>query len=309
MIELFLLVIGGAFLCSIVNIIQKHFLKEKKVGPEVTTVAVMSGAGLYSLVFQLVLLGIPKVSVNFWIPFAITAILNIGIQYGSIKAQALEDVSITSALGGLTPLFVVLTSWVLLREFPTTYGLLGIIIITLGVYTFSLKGEDVKLSARLQGIIPEWLHQPARFYGGPFIRLFSSKGAVLALFTAILASISLNFDKIAVLNSNPIIFTGGAFLIVALAVYGASQATGKWKKLDKSHFWVLFGTGFIFLGISTILMNSGFFFGIVPYVGALKRIQIVFTVIFASIFLGEKYGLLRIISAATIVIGILFLAF
>lgn len=309
MIELFLLVIGGAFLWSVTLIIQKHFLKEKKVGPEVMTVAVMLGAGLASFVFQLILVGIPKVSMNFWVPFAITAILNIVIQYGAIKAQALEDVSITSALGGLTPLFVVLTSWILLGEFPTTYGLLGIIVITLGVYTFNLKGGDIKLSARLQGIIPERLHQSVLFYGAPLIRLFSSKGAILALLTAILASIALIFDKMAVLNSNPMIFTGGAFLVVAISVYGVSKATGNWKKLDKSHFWSLFATGLIFLGMATVLMNSGFFFGIVPYVGALKRIQIVFTVIFASIFLGEKYGALRLLSAAMIVIGILFLAF
>lgn len=305
---LFLLVGTGAFLWGITNILKKYYLRDHDVSVDVVVVGTTLGVSVFAFLAQFVWLGVPKISAGFWGVFAVTAFLNIGIQYWEVKALKLEDVSIVAALQGMTPMFVIMTSWILLKEFPTPYGLVGIGFIVLGTYILNLKGSDVKLPAKLQQVLPHWLHQRIGLYGLPWLRLFSSRGARLAFFTAFLGSISLNFDKLAVLNSNPMILTGSVFLTVASFVYLNSKISGRWKQLNKSCFWLLFGVGLL-LGLAAVLMNSGFLYGIVPYVGALKRMQIIWTALLASIFLGEKYSGFRLGAAAIILIGIFLIAF
>lgn len=305
---LFLLVCSGAVFWGVTNILRKHFLRDRQVGVEVMVVATMLGASMFSFGANFILFGTPEISTGFWWPFAITTIITIIFVYGEVLALKLEDVSIVSALLGITPIFVILTSWLLLREFPTFYGLIGIGLIVLGTYFLNLKGFNVKLPTKLEKIIPQKFHQPTLFFSAPLLRLFSSKGAIIALFIAIIAAISLNFDKQVVLNSNPAMRAASVFLVVAIVVYGVSIVRGRWQKLDKTYFWPIFGIGLL-LGLANILMDSGYLYGIVPYVGALKRTQVLWTVIFAGIFLKEKHTVLRLGAAAIIVSGIILLAF
>lgn len=142
----------------------------------------------------------------------------------------------------------------------------------------------------------------------PWFRLFSSKGACLSLVTAVLGSISLNFDKMAVLQSNPMILSGSEFLSIGVFLYAIFLINGHWRKnLDKSCFWSLFLVGLL-VGAANVLMNSGFLHGIVPYVGSLKRTQIIWTTLLAGIFLNEKYTGSRLIAAVIIVVGVILLA-
>lgn len=307
-IMLFFLVGVGAFLWGITRILKKYYLRDHDVSIDVMIVGTMLGVSIFAFLAQFVWLGVPKISAGFWGAFIVTAFINIGIQYWGVKALKLEDVSIVAALQGMTPIFVIMTSWLLLKEFPTRYGLIGIGLIALGAYILNLKGLDVKLPAKLQQVLPHWLHQYIESYGLPWLRLFSSKGARLALLTAFLGSIALNFDKLAVLNSSPMMLTGGKFLIIGGIVYLNSKISGRWKQLDKSCFWPIFGVGLL-LGLASVLMDSGFLYGIVPYVGALKRTGIIWTVLFASVFLGEKYLGFRLGAAAIILIGVFLVAF
>lgn len=294
-IMLYSLVCGGAFLVGIINVLKRYYLKDHDVSVDAMVVEIMLVAAGFVFLMQFVLLGIPKVSSGFWVPIGITAFLNVGIVYWSAKAFKLEDASIVASLQGMTPMFVILTSWLLLREFPTSYGVIGIGAIVLGTYILNLKGTAVK-SNKLPSIIM------------PYVRLFSSKGARFSLLTALLGSIALNFDKMAVLKSNPMMLNGCVFLTVCTFIYGKSKINGQWKGLDKKCFWPLFGIGLL-VGLSELLMDSGFFFGIVPYVGSLKRIHILCTAILAGIFLGEKHALLRFVAAAIILIGVVLIAF
>lgn len=291
MTTLFLLVCGGAFLAAITQILRKYFLRDRNVDVEVAVVAAMLGAGIFSFVAQFAWIGVPQVSPGFWWPFIATAVINIGIQFWATKALKLEDASIVASLQGITPIFVILTSWLMLSELPTLYGAFGIVLVVVGVYILNLRGREVR----------------RRHIAGPWLRLFYSKGARLALLTAFLGSVALNFDKTAVILSNPMMLTGAKFLLVAVSIYGVSVMTGRWKTISKSCFWPLFGIGAA-LGLANVLMNAGFFHGIVPYVGTLKRTQILWTTLFAGLFLKEQYTFLRLGGAAIIVLGVVLIA-
>lgn len=305
---LFFLVCGGAFLVGVINVLQRYYLKGRAVRVEAMIVETMLVAAVFVSLVQFFLLGIPKVSSGFWLPLGITAPLYVGMVYCLTKAYKLEDASIVASLQGIAPIFIILTSWLLLREFPTSFGLIGIGCIVLGTYILNLKGLDVELPRKFQRIIPKRLYQPIMSFLVPWIRLSSSKGACLSLLAALLGSIALVFAKRAVLNSNPMILDGCLFLTACAFIYGKSKINGQWKGLDKKYFWPIFGIGLL-VGLSELLMTSGFFFGIVPYVGSLKRTEILFTAILAGIFLGEKHALLRFGAAAIIVIGVVLIAF
>lgn len=290
MAMLFVLVLSGAFFWGVVNILQKYHLG-RGIPANVMLVGVMLGVSLFGFGSQVIVFGLPKVSVGFWFPAVATVLLGIVNQGANMKALKMEDASIVSALQGLTPVFVLGTSWLMLKEFPTFFGLLGILSIVAGTYVLNLKGKGT-------GSGPF----------APWVRLVSSKGALLALLSAFMGSISLPFEKVAVLNSSPMFIVGFEFGGIALATYVISKATGRWKEANTKNFLTAFGIGLI-LGIANVLMISGFLFGIVPYVGALKRFQIIVTTILAALVLKEKYGPQRIAAGVILVIGIVLIAF
>jgi drug/metabolite transporter (DMT)-like permease len=305
---MFSLVLGGAFLWGVGNVVQSHYLKGLGVHEDVATVAITSGSVVFALGAEIIWNGVPRVQTGFWWPFIATALLNVVSTYWNVKASKLEDISIVSSLAATMPMFVIVMSWVLLREWPTFYGRIAIFCIAFGSYLFYLKGQDIGLPIFLARVLPRKTHQKVILFGAPWLRLFSSKGARLALATAYVGAVSVNYDKLAILNSSPMLLTAGAYLVVAVFIYGWSNAMGRWGVLDKQHFGKLFGLG-LWMGLVTILVNAGYLYGIVPYVGTLKRTQIFWTVLFAGIFLKEKYTGIRLVGAAAIFIGTILVAF
>ncbi len=300
MVMMFLLVCGGASVWGVVNILRKYLFKNRDAPVEVAVVATALGASIFSVAAQSVWFGMPRLSTSFWWPFAATAVLNIGITYFQNKALKMGDASIIEPLQGITPILVILTSWLMLREFPTIPGLFGIFSVVLGIFVLNLQGSDIKLLTNFRQWI-EWL-------GKPWSRLFSSRAARFALITVVLGSIALNFDKMAVVGAGPMVRGSGVYLVSAVSIYTISRTSGQWQKLDKTCFWPLFGIGLL-LGLANILMDWGFLYGIVPYVGSLKRFQIIVTALLAGIFLHEGNMGFRITAAIIMFIGIVLIAF
>lgn len=140
------------------------------------------------------------------------------------------------------------------------------------------------------------------------LRIFTSRGARLALLAAYLGSIALNFDKLATLASSPMVYTGSAYFAVAVVTSLTMSPEGGWRATRWPAFGAMVVLGFL-LGLLAVLMNAGYLYGIVPYVGALKRTMILWVVIFAVLFLKEKYGGVRLIGSVVIVAGITLMAF
>jgi len=292
---MFLLVCSGTLVWGITNILQKYFFKNRGVDVELMTIATMLGSSSSAFTGQLILIGLPKIPIEFWQPFIATAALNIVIIRAQYEAMKKEDVSITSSIMALVPMFTVLTSWLLLKELPSFYGLIGIFTIVVGVYVLGLKQMDSD-------------DRETKFLF-PFFKLFSSKGARIALLAAVLASISVNYDgQVARISSAPMRATS-VFFTVSMFYFALSLITGRWHTMNKSYFWSLFAIGFLFSGLSNILMDWGYRYGIVPYVAALKRTQAFWTILLAGIFLKEKYTSARLLAIIFIVGGMVFLAF
>jgi len=299
-------VVGGSIVWGIVNVIKKKFLNE---GIHEDRIAVLFalGCGISALLLEFAFNGINTLKTSVWtsaflLPFAVTAVLNIFILYGTVLAMKYEDVSIVAPLSSSMPMFVIVMSYALLGEWPTFWGRIGILCIALGAYLLYLKGAKYPLPMWLQTITPEKRHDGIAFLLTPCLRLASSKGARYALGVAYLGAVAVNFDKLAVLATNPMIFSSLAFLFVASVIFLSSNVAGNWKNPNIVVFWKIFGLG-LFMGIGSVMMNAGYLYGIVPYVGTLKRAQILWTVVLAWFFLGEKHGALRLVGAAIIFAG------
>ena len=293
MVAMFSLVLTGAAIWGVTNVLQRYFFRDRIVPVEVMVVATMLGASIFALAAQFVWFGVPQVSPLFWQFFVIDAVFNVALIFWENKALEQEEASIAAPILGITPIFVILTSWVMLKEFPTMWGLAGILITVFGLYVLALNRSDVG---------------NFRSFTKPWRRLIQSRGARFALLFAIVASVALPFAKLTVLNSSPTMRTFTVFFTVAAVMWGWSVATGRWKKLDKRFFLPLFGVGLL-IGLSSVLMDWGFLFGIVPYVASLKRFQIIVTTILAGIFLHERDWPIRIAASIIIVLGILLIAF
>lgn len=290
MTMMFVLVLLGSSLWGATNVLKKPLLKNMDVSFMI--VATMLGAAVAALPAQFIIFGKPSFPMGLWLPLVGNIISNIAIQYFGLRALKLEDASIVAALQGWSTPLIVVTSWFILKEFPTIPGLIGILITTIGTHILNLQGTKTNRE---------------RFIT-PWLRLASSKGARFALFAAVSIAIAINFDKMVVVQSGPIMRTSMVFFAVATFTYLAASATGKWQKIDKTKFWPLFGIGLL-MGIANVIMDGGLLFGIVPYVGSLKRFQIVTTAVLAALFLKEKYAKPRVVASIIIVIGMIFLAF
>ena len=137
---LFLFVWGGAFLCGIVNVLKSHVLKDLGVHEDVVVVGMMLGAATVSFTGEFLWNGLLPMKREFWMPFAVTAILNVFMVYWTTRAMKLEDVSVVISLASVMPLFVIMMSRFLLHEWPSPLGRVGIGCIALGSYLLTLRG-------------------------------------------------------------------------------------------------------------------------------------------------------------------------
>jgi|SRR3989344_2447475 len=312
---LYLSVCSGALLWGISNVCQSKILRnlppeEQDKMVDFVVVTMSFGTAIFCLLFQIYWFGfhIPQIGNKFWIAAGITGVLNVGVQYWATKSKALEDVSIVAPLSATMPAWLIIFSGILLNEWPTVYGRYGIALVAIGAYTLNLRGTSVEIPLWMKKLLSDSVYKTSIFFFAPWIRLWSSKGARLALLTAYLGAIAINFDAISARASNPMVAETSAFTITGLCIYLYSKKIGRWDRIDKKHCKKIFGLG-LMMGMSNILMSAGFYFGIVPYVGTLKRTQILWTVVFAGLFLKEKHKLLKLIGALIIFIGALLLAF
>lgn len=306
--------LSAALIVAVKNILVKKLFNQRAHG-HVIAVGLLFGAAAVCYAGGLVIFGWPQITPGFWKPFIITAVLNIFIQYlGHIKPLELEDASAVTPLSAISPVLVIATSYYTLGQAPTAWGVVGIILVAMGTYILGLKGKEVALPKIMRKVIPDFLQTRFTFWFGPFLRLASSLGARLAIISAVIASISINYDKLAIDYSNPLFATSAGYLVSAVAMLAWSFARGQWQKIPRSDKRTIgvkaFGIG-LFFGIGSCLTNSAFLFGIVPYVSALRRTEILFTVLLGWFFLQKEREFIRIrlIAAAIMTLGVIMLAF
>ena len=181
----------NAFFDSLKDLIGKKGLKEID---EYTLAFSLRFFALLLFLPLLLIYEIPEIKQEFWLALFASGSINILTTVLYMKALKYSELSLVKPITTFTPLFLLITSPLIVGEIPSFLGLCGVILIVLGAYILNIK-------------------QIRKNFSAPLKALFKEKGVKLMFIVAFLWSISSNFDKIGVTSSSPI------FWIIAIHVF------------------------------------------------------------------------------------------
>jgi len=249
---------------------------------------------LFVFVFCLLLVlctGVPEIKPAFYGYIFVASIIDVMAACCFLNAIAAAQLAKTFPLIAFSPLFLLGTSYVFLREVPSWLGLAGILLIVCGAYL--LRAESIEA-----GVL-----EPMRL-------LIREKSSRYMLMAALLFSFLAPFFKKAILNSSPFFALGVTQCLstLFLTVYylKTRMLGGLFRKIGENQK-LLFGAG-----VSTFLACVTFFAAfelvLASYVVSVKRTSILFTVILGYIFLKEDHLARSLSIGCIMVLGILLIS-
>jgi uncharacterized membrane protein len=277
-----ILALLSALLVATQAALSKKYLKN------IDLYVLASGAFIFASIFLIVAAlfkGVPDIGGNFFLAVFGSVALNLIATTLQYKALKITDLSLAVPMVAFTPVFLIATSFLILGELPTWWGIAGIVAIVIGSYVLHFNVKEKGIRATIA-------------------RMIHNRGVLYMLIVAFIFSISANFDKIAVQNSDPVFASAMIYLFLGISFTAIVVARGQFNiDIYKKSFLV-----FVFLAIvsaaSTLAANTALNLQIVPYVISLKRTSIVFSVVFGAIFFKEKSMQKRFLGAIIIFIGV-----
>ena len=227
--------------------------------------------------------GVPTLDEGLWTAILVTAVLNVAATMIYFRVFHTTDISLAVPMLAFSPVFLMVTSNIILGEAPSAFGAVGICLVVAGAYLLHSQG--------------------ARHLLDPFRNIWSHKGVLGMLIVTLIYSVSSNFDKLVVLRSDP--FFGfaivqamvGATLLAVAAARGALRA----REIKRQAIAILPA---VFLAFSVIAVNIAYSLQIVPYVISIKRVSILFGVMYGVLLFKEKAGIRRMVAGAIMVAGV-----
>ncbi len=225
--------------------------------------------------------GIPSLGSSFWFALLVAGFLNMAAQVLYFRALKSSDISVSVPVLSFTPVFLIVTSPLIVGESPAIVGVAGIFMIVIGAYVLQLSEAN-------KGLLE------------PFKALIHKPGPRMMLGVAFIWSITSNMDKIGIQNSSPFFwaFSISLFIAVGLSFFvftGKNSAMRHWKGLFPLGLFNAFSLAFQMLAVSIAL---------VPYVIALKRTSIISSVISGHFVFRERNFAERLVGALIMVAGV-----
>ncbi len=232
---------------------------------------------------------IPPLGPQFGLALTVGGVLNTLAYLLYVKALSSSDLSLTVPVVTLSPLFLLVTSPWLIQESASGSDMTGVLLIVLGAYVLNLK-------------------QTERGYFAPFKALISQTGPRLMLMVAFIWSITANFDKIGVLNSNPSFWVVSLFSFVAIALLPMVL----WKSHRpiqqlRSHYPALLLLGSLHC-IAVLFQMQAIQMALVARVIAIKRLSALFGVLWGWMYFKEIDIRERALGAGLMVMGVFCIA-
>jgi drug/metabolite transporter (DMT)-like permease len=282
----FLLALVGAFFDATYYALTKNFLKN--IPDNILASGALAIAAIELLSLSLIV-GVPPIGDQLWSAVIITTILNIAGLWLYYQALRTSELSHVFPLFSLTPLFLVISSWFILHESPTVMGLIGLCSVVTGVYLINLKGKSDLLE--------------------PIKSVAAHKGSLFIILAAILYSVSSSYDKVVVLESDAFFGIGIAYGLMALFYLGLSIKNERnilivtykksWLKL------LLLGTILSLIGVA---INLALTLELATYVIAVKRLSIVFSLVYGMFLFKEKINQYRLAGIFFATVGAIIIA-
>ena len=195
-----------------------------------------------------------------------------------MRALKLCHLSLCIPFLAFTPVFLILTGWLLLGEGLNLWGVTGTLMIAGGSYILGL-GVD---TAGQVGIF------------APLKALAREPGARLMFMVAAIYSLTAALFKLAILHSDPDFF-GVAYplILIVLLVVRLSLEPGPVRPSFKAHYGWWLVMGFCF-ALSIITLANGLKLAPAAYLIAVKRMSLLMSVTLGGLWLQERPFLPRL---------------
>ena len=226
----------------------------------------------------------------FWFSLLTTVAINIFFETLRFKAYTLAPLSLTSPFAAVSPIITIVTAKVFFGEFPTFGATLGIILIVCSIYFVNIQ-EKISWRTALK----------------PFKNIWQNDGVRLAFLSSIPPAVSIIFDKQAVAAADPFSFSFLAQLLIGIGALVLVFLNGGSKKfvsqVQEFPWQKIFVTSSL-LCIAVVAFNITFLFTAVANISALRRVVVLFEIVFGYIILRQRDQIKRrLLAGAGIVAG------
>ncbi|MFA5184984.1 MAG: DMT family transporter [Patescibacteria group bacterium] len=226
----------------------------------------------------------------FWVATAGSAVINLVASVLYMEALQTAPMSLVLPLVTLSPVFLLATSPIINREFPSILGTVGILVTTAG--TYALNFDRAK-----QG----WF-EPIRL-------LWKEKGTRSMLIVAMLWSVSAPLDKLAIRHADPFWYSALINIILGFMLLPFVIRAGESKKIMSARGMLLLLPLGISSALATLTQFVAFSRIMVPYAIGIKRTSVLWGVAWGrTIFKEEKIGM-RFGAALLMCLGAIFILF
>jgi drug/metabolite transporter (DMT)-like permease len=239
------------------------------------------------LLLALLLIEIPKIDRTFWISILILLPLEIVTTILYIKAIKASPLSLTIPFLSFTPLFLIITAFLMLGEIPSVAGVVGIILIVFGAYTLNIH----TLKKGFQG-----LFEPLR-------AISKEKGSIYMLIVAFIYSITSSIGKLAIMHSSPIFFGASYYLILTIAFTPLALKKRR-GELNLRRNLLGYGSIGFFIALMFIFHVLAIIQTDVAYMISIKRTSLIFSVLYGHFIFREERIRERLISSVMMLIGV-----
>ena len=141
---------------------------------------------------------IPPLDRTFWLTLLIAIPLDVTAIILYVKAIRLSPLSLTIPFIALSPMFVIITAFVILGELPDISGLFGILLIVIGAYLLNVR-------ATKHGVL------------GPIKAIKKERGSVLMIIVALIYSVTSTLGRL--LYCTQVLSFSEPFIPLSLLLY------------------------------------------------------------------------------------------
>lgn len=233
---------------------------------------------------------VPPLGSGYLWALLVGGLLNILALFQFMRALQASDMSLAIPFISFTPVFLIVTSPVIVGDVPTMLDVAGIVCMTAGAYVLHLQSMRHGLLA-------------------PLLAIFRQPGPRRMLAVALIYSLTSNIDKIGVQNSSPLFWSLSITSVMAFGfILLLRVLPQEWIAVpDTRTLGILLLIG-LFQSLGLLLHNAALHVGEVPSVIAVKRSSFLFAVLWGWLFLRERFVGQRLAGAMLMMIGLIILS-
>jgi uncharacterized membrane protein len=228
-------------------------------------------------------------------------LLNTGIGVlGTIfymKALNVGDISLVDPISALSPLLLLITTPLIVNEFPSPLGLVGVMIIVCGVYLLKLQKVTGSDTFSKDTVL------------SPFYGIVNEPATKYIVLMILVYSISAPVDKIIIEASGPIMYSLSLHICQSIILTGvAIYMTDSWRSDMFSRETIKLSPIGVLSGLASMFQMIALTYTLVVYVISIKRLGILIGTIWGIFVRGEEGGIPRLIGSGLIIAGTIFIS-